>query len=152
MKDKKLIGTLIELVLCLSFLVSCAGAQDWTYYLPNSYSIVRSNARSIKLIGAAGQVVEPQIVKFQYDDQYVGVCRVSVDEHEAYLDGEFVNKEWILVDMESADVLGQFSDEQEYDDALRKMGATTLCEWMSTVPRPEGADYLKMQRQGTAEQ
>ena len=66
-----------------------------------------------------------------------------VDESIPYQDVDIEtmdhsNPSYYLVDTLEDKVMGPYTAE-EYDDQIKEMGVETMCDWIKTVPKPDGA-------------
>lgn len=139
-----LIGILILIVI----LTSCgAGWQDWEYdHLPNDYEIWRINSEDIVLMknkGSTERVINRYILEFCYNDSYIGIKKIMVDEnipyHEVYIEElDATNPSYFLVDTVNDTVMGPYTSE-EYTIKIKDLEIESMCDWIKTVPKPQGA-------------
>lgn len=144
-RDVLLIGALILTLM----LTSCGGLQDWIYdKLPNGYEIWRVNSQDIGLCKREGDSTELKIDRyitaFCYNDSYIGIQRLMIDESIPYADVNIEemdqsNPSYYLVDAANDLIMGPYTAE-EYDDQIKALNIQALCDWIKTVPKPEGAE------------
>ena len=127
--------------------------QDWSYELPEGFSIMRVNKRTILLESPyhysnadlegntwlTSDAVESYITDFCYGESYIGVRRVDASRDDDELEYEAESVEYWLVYTKNETRYGPFSTESEFDAQCELIGVTDLCEWIATVPRPQGA-------------
>lgn len=133
------------IVFCIMMLSSC-GVSDWIYDLPNGYSIWRINVNDIALIKETDEssknALDRYILEFCYNDAFVGIKRLSIDENVSYQDVNIENldksnPDYYLVDTTSDFVLGPYTEE-EYYIQIETLEIDDMCGWIKTVPRPKG--------------
>lgn len=84
-----IIAILISLLMAILLLASGQAFQDWTYdKLPNGYEIWRINSEDISLIKTDGDSsdlrIDRYILEFCYNDSYIGIKRLMIDENLPY--------------------------------------------------------------------
>lgn len=142
-------GALFIVVFIMTLiLTSCPGLQDWVYdKLPNGYEIWRFNSQDIALIKRDGDstngVINRYILEFCYNDSYIGMKRLMIDESIPYQDLRIEEMDqsdpvYYLVDAVNDVIMGPYTAE-EYEDQIEALGIGTMCDWIKTVPMPEGA-------------
>ena len=130
-------------------LTSCfAGLQDWIYdKLPNGYEIWRINSQDIALVKRNGDStnikMERYILEFCYNDSYIGIKRLMIDEDISYQnvkieDMDKSNPSYYLVDALNDVIMGPYTV-GEYEEQIEAMEIEVMCDWIKTVPKPEGA-------------
>ena len=144
------ITRLIALLIAMLMLTSCQAFQDWTYdKLPNGYEIVRINSEDIELEKVDGDwsyiKIDRYILEFCYNDSYIGIKRLMIDENlpyrEAHIeDMDASNFSYYLVDTVNDVVMGPYTAE-EYENQIEALKVDAMCDWIKTVPMPEGAHY-----------
>lgn len=141
-------SALLICVLILTFiLTSCAGLQDWCYNkLPNGYEIWRINSQDIVLIKRKGDLTDLKIsryiLEFCYNNSYIGIKQLMIDENIPYQDVHIEemdtsNPFYYLVDAVNDVVMGPYTAE-DYEDQIEALEIDTMCDWIKTVPTPEG--------------
>lgn len=145
----KSFATLILAVVTLCMLTSCPGLQDWIYdELPNGYEIAHINSQDIELLkeedGLHIPKIDRYIKEFCYNDTYIGVKRLMIDEsipYESVKIEEFdqSNLSYYLVDTADDNIMGPYTDE-EYEAKINELDIQDMCDWIKTVPRPQGAE------------
>lgn len=145
-----IIAILIALLTAILMLAFSQAFQDWTYdKLPNGYEIVHVNSEDIELDKADGDSldikIDRYILEFCYNDSYIGIKRLMVDENlpyqEAHIeDMDASNPSYYLVDTVNDVVMGPYTAE-EYENQIEALKIDTMCDWIKTVPMPEGAHY-----------
>ncbi|MCI8332874.1 MAG: DUF3997 domain-containing protein [Clostridiales bacterium] len=134
------------LVCCLT---SCGpGLNDWTYdLLPGDYEVWHVNSNTIDLGKRHGNslttMIDRYVLAFCYNDVMIGVQQIVIDEDPQgrVLDMNQVDKshpDYYLIDAETDTVYGPYSAE-EYESQVEALEATDMCDWILTVPRPDGA-------------
>ncbi len=132
-------------VLCTMMFSSC-GVSDWIYDLPNDYSIWRINVNDIALIKEVDELGEKAldryIIEFCYNDAFVGIKRLSINENIPYQDVEIEkldksNPDYYLVDTTADYILGPYTAD-EYNIQIETLEIDDMCDWIKTVPRPKG--------------
>ena len=136
------------LLIILAFILTGCGLGDWNYDLPNGYAIWRINSQDIALVKLENEysgtcVIDRYILEFCYNDTYIGIKRLMVDESIPYQDVnietmDHSNPSYYLVNTLEDKVMGPYTAE-EYDDQIKAMGVETMCDWIKTVPKPDGA-------------
>lgn len=139
-----LIGLLIVMIMS----TSCQGLQDWSYdQLPNGYEIWHINSQDIQLIkrdvDRTDRKLNRYISEFCYNDSYIGIKRLMIDESIPYQDVHIEemdtsNPSYYLVDAENDVIMGPYTAE-EYANQIEALKIETMCNWIKTVPKPEGA-------------
>ena len=138
-----LIAILIALLIAILMLASGQAFQDWTYV------IVRVNSEDIELDKADGDSldikIDRYILEFCYNDSYIGIKRLMIDENlpyqEAHIeDMDASNPSYYLVDTVNDVVMGPYTAE-EYENQIEALKIDTMCDWIKTVPMPEGAHH-----------
>ena len=145
-----IIAILIALLTAILMLAFSQAFQDWTYdKLPNGYEIVHVNSEDIELDKADGDSldikIDRYILEFCYNDSYIGIKRLMIDENlpyqEAHIeDMDASNPSYYLVDTVNDVVMGPDTAE-EYENQIEALKIDTMCDWIKTVPMPEGAHY-----------
>lgn len=145
-----IIAILIALLTAILMLAFSQAFQDWTYdKLPNGYEIVHVNSEDIELDKADGDSldikIDRYILEFCYNDSYIGIKRLMIDENlpyqEAHIeDMDASNPSYYLVDTVNDVVMGPYTAE-EYENKIEALKIDTMCDWIKTVPMPEGAHY-----------
>ena len=145
-----IIAILIALLMAILMLAFSQAFQDWTYdKLPNGYEIVHVNSEDIELDKADGDSldikIDRYILEFCYNDSYIGIKRLMIDENlpyqEAHIeDMDASNPSYYLVDTVNDVVMGPYTAE-EYENQTEALKIDTMCDWIKTVPMPEGAHY-----------
>lgn len=145
-----IIAILIALLMAILLLAFSQAFQDWTYdKLPNGYEIWRINSEDISLIKTDGDSsdlrIDRYILEFCYNDSYIGIKRLMIDENlpyqEAHIeDMDASNPSYYLVDTVNDVVMGPYTAE-EYENQIKALKIDTMCDWIKTVPMPEGAHY-----------
>lgn len=145
-----IIAILIALLTAILMLAFSQAFQDWTYdKLPNGYEIWRINSEDISLIKTDGDSsdlrIDRYILEFCYNDSYIGIKRLMIDENlpyqEAHIeDMDASNPSYYLVDTVNDVVMGPYTAE-EYENQIIALKIDTMCDWIKTVPMPEGAHY-----------
>lgn len=142
----------MQLILCIViiFLLTSCGLGDWDYELPNGYSIWRINSQSIKLVKleneySAHTVVDRYVLEFCYNESYIGIKRLMIDENIPYEDVDIEamdhsNPSYYLIDTQKDIVMGPYTEE-EYETQMIAQEVETMCDWIKTVPAPKGAKY-----------
>ena len=128
-------------------LTSCAGMQDWGYKLPNGYEIWHINVNDICLVKTEGEFTKKKvhryITEFCYNESYIGLKRIMIDESIPYGDVHIeemdkTNVSYYLVNTENDDIIGPYTSE-EYEAQIESLKIEKMCEWIKTVPKPKGA-------------
>jgi hypothetical protein len=145
-----IIAILIALLTAILMLAFSQAFQDWTYdKLPNGYEIVHVNSEDIELDKADGDSldikIDRYILEFCYNDSYIGIKRLMIDDNlpyqEAHIeDIDASNPSYYLVDTVNDVVMGPYTAE-EYENQIEALKIDTMCDWIKTVPMPEGAHY-----------
>ena len=145
-----IIAILIALLTAILMLAFSQAFQDWTYdKLPNGYEIVHVNSEDIELDKADGDSldikIDRYILEFCYNDSYIGIKRLMIDENLRYIDVHIEdmdasNPSYYLVDTINDVVMGPYTAE-EYENQIEALKIDTMCDWIKTVPMPEGAHY-----------
>lgn len=143
-----IIAILIALLIAILMLAFSQAFQDWTYdKLPNGYVIDRVNSENIRLNkGDSSDLrIDRYILEFCYNDSYIGIKRLMIDENlpyqEAHIeDMDASNPSYYLVDTVNDVVMGPYTAE-EYENQIEALKIDTMCDWIKTVPMPEGAHY-----------
>ena len=128
-------------------LTSC-GLSDWAYdKLPNGYEIWRINSEDIELIKRKGDStdlkIDRYILEFCYNDSYIGIKRLMIDQNIPYQNVHIEEMDkshpaYYLVDALNDVILGPFTAEK-YEDQIESLKVENMCDWIKTVPTPEGA-------------
>lgn len=136
------------LLIIIAFILTGCGLGDWNYNLPNGYAIWRINSQDIALVKLENEysgtcVIDRYILEFCYNDTYIGIKRLMVDDSIPYQDVDIEtmdhsNPSYYLVNTLEDKVMGPYTAE-EYDDQIKAMGVETMCDWIKTVPKPDGA-------------
>ena len=138
---------LISIVFLIVILTSCGGLQDWEYdKLPNNYEIWRINSQDIVLMkndDSAERVISRYILEFCYNDSYIGIKKIMVDESIPYNEMlieemDATNPSYFLVDTVNDTVMGPYTSE-EYTIKIEELEIKSMCDWIKTVPKPQGA-------------
>lgn len=139
---------LIGFLMVMLMTTSCQGLQDWSYdKLPNGYEIWHINSQDIQLIKRDGDRTDRKlnryILEFCYNDSYIGLKRLMIDENIPYQDVNIEemdtsNPSYYLVDAVNDVIMGPYTVE-EYADQIEALKIETMCNWIKTVPKPEGA-------------
>lgn len=139
---------LIALFIISLVLTSCPGFQDWEYdNLPNGYEIWHVNSQDIVLMKRDGnstdRVINRYILEFCYNDSYIGIKQLPIDESIPYQDVHIEemdqsNPVYYIVDAENDVIMGSYTAE-EYEGQMEALEIGTMCDWIKTVPKPEGA-------------
>lgn len=145
-----IIAILIALLMAILMLAFSQAFQDWTYdKLPNGYEIVHVNSEDIELDKADGDSldikIDRYILEFCYNDSYIGIKRLMIDENLPYQevhieDMDASNPSYYLVDTVNDVVMGPYTAE-EYENQIEALKVDAMCDWIKTVPMPEGAHY-----------
>lgn len=145
-----IIAILIALLIAILMLAFSQAFQDWTYdKLPNGYEIVHVNSEDIELDKADGDSldikIDRYILEFCYNDSYIGIKRLMIDENLPYQEAHIEdmdpsNFSYYLVDTVNDVVMGPYTAE-EYENQIEALKIDTMCDWIKTVPMPEGAHY-----------
>ena len=122
--------------LTIFYLVSCIGpgALDWSYQLPNGYMLTHINPQRIVItsenhpiiIGNSVNyvIIEANIIKFCYNDNYVCIQQNHADTR------------FYILDTLEHNVHGPFYDESEYEEKVSDLGITGLSDWKATSSNP----------------
>lgn len=141
---------LVLLLILPLMLAGCPGLSDWAYdKLPGKYAIWRINSQDIQLVKEDASSGEPivgrYIIAFCYDDRYIGVQRVPLEqEYDEVVDIETIdtsNPEFYLVDTETDSIYGPWTY-TEYSNGIINFGVTGMCEWIYTSLTPKGAEQI----------
>ena len=140
--------------ICLSF-CSCkieSPTGDWSYDLPNEYSIQRLNPRQIVLVSSRGiridgqnavthNRIESYITSFCTDGKYVAVRHVNPSEvdFENYSGNTFDKAAYFLVDTSNDELYGPFDTLDDFNNCCELIGVGQLSQWIDTYPMPNGA-------------
>lgn len=143
---KKYILLITIIIVFALLLCSCGGLQDWEYdLLPNNYEIWRINSEDIALVKNDGSicVINRYILEFCYNDSYIGIKKIMVDEsvpyHEVYIEEmDATNPSYFLVYTVNDTVMGPYTSE-EYAIKIKELEIESMCDWLKTVPKPQGA-------------
>lgn len=135
-------------VLLTAMLFVSGGPDDWAYtLLPGDYEIWRVNSQTIVFgkVNASGSlqhVVDSYILEFSYNDIFIGLKQISLDSAIHYENEDILKTKpdahFYLVDATQEIVYGPYT-EAEYLQQLQTLHTGPLGEWISTIPRPEGA-------------
>lgn len=139
---------LIGFLMVMLMTTSCQGLQDWSYdKLPNGYEIWHINSQDIQLIKRDGDRTDRKlnryILEFCYNDSYIGIKRLMIDDNIPYQDVNIEemdtsNPSYYLVDAVNDVIMGPYTVE-EYANQIEALKIETMCNWIKTVPKPEGA-------------
>ena len=145
-----IIAILIALLIAILMLAFSQAFQDWTYdKLPNGYEIWRINSEDISLLKTDGDSsdlrIDRYILEFCYNDSYIGIKRLMIDENLPYQEAHIEdmdpsNFSYYLVDTVNDVVMGPYTAE-EYENQIEALKIDTMCDWIKTVPKPEGAHH-----------
>ena len=132
--------------ICIMMLSSC-GVSDWIYELPNGYSIWEINCNDIALIKEVDKssrtALSRYILEFCYNNSYIGIKRISIDENIPYPEVQIdkldkSHPDYYLVDTTADFILGPYTAE-EYYIQIETLEIGDMCDWIKTVPKPNGA-------------
>ena len=145
-------GTYINLVLIILsafLLLSSCGLGDWNYKLSNGYEIWRVNSQKIILVKTdddiTGEtVIDSYITSFCYNERYVGIKRIPIDDDVENFNFEKIDIEkatqyYYLFDTSNEIVYGPY-DSSEYEKKISSFEIEKMCDWINTVPKPEKAE------------
>jgi aspartate carbamoyltransferase catalytic subunit len=143
-------GMYARMALIILMLAFSQAFQDWTYdKLPNGYEIWRINSEDISLLKTDGDSsdlrIDRYILEFCYNDSYIGIKRLMIDENLPYQEAHIEdmdpsNFSYYLVDTVNDVVMGPYTAE-EYENQIEALKIDTMCDWIKTVPMPEGAHH-----------
>lgn len=126
---------------------------DWIYTINHSYCILRVNKTTIVLCVAKPiseeqstylDVIDKYIVSFSYNDSFIAVKRLIVDEDatfEEIMAMDVDQAQYYLVNAENGMVFGPFAEQSEFDNICTEQDVGTLGEWIDTYPAPSGAEF-----------
>ena len=135
----KFLSLLLAVMICFT---SCTMTGDWCYrLLPGDYEVLRINSTEIDLVQDGGYVIR-YVIAFCYNESFIGVQQPEFDkESNDDLDireMDWSNPNYYLVDAANEAVYGPYTA-TEYEDQLKKLNITDMCEWISTNTKPKGA-------------
>ncbi len=148
---RRLTFLLLTFILISVTVMFCScGLPDWSYDLPNGYSIWRSSFKSIDLVLAddsgdsASFVIEQNkyVSYFSYNDTYVAVKYLELpediapEEIEAYI--EKTQEEYCILNTKTADLTKGLT-RAEYEQMLIDLEIDDMCDWISTLVAPDGS-------------
>ncbi len=114
---------------------------SWVYDLPNNYKIRKTSNQNVVLgLEIDGDFetekygIGDYVGEFQYNERYVGVKALKVEE-------EMVQVLFYLVDTEKQMIRGPFFDEESYLAAMGVWEVPVLSEWITTTEVPSGARH-----------
>ena len=119
------------------------GAGDWGFSLPNGYSVVHVDNYSICICkgdNTGGRtIIGRYIVSFCYDQRYVGVQQIPIDENIRNLEtvSQIIEEsnpadyQYYLIDTQADELYGPF-DGEEYKTVVDDIGVYSPCQWINT--------------------
>lgn len=122
------------------------GMGDWAYdRLPNGYEIWRLNSSNIQVVKESGSIIilDGYVLEFCCNDSYIGIKHISTDEMISQKqadtkDLDTSNPEYYLIDAQNDAVYGPFTA-NDYQNQLEICQIQNMCDWIPTVPAPDGA-------------
>lgn len=105
--------------ICIStFLVGCAGAEDYSIKLPNKYDIVRSSTENIFIAKETGSdswgetIIPPKIIQIAYDKKFIIGKSVGLKSSKTNLSEvpDYSNLYYWILDMEIEKKYGPFNE------------------------------------------
>lgn len=153
--SNKQIYYLIIALVCFFGLSSCEnvnfGVNDWKYdKLPNGYEIWRINSQDIVLGKfndiSLDRVIDRYIIEFCYNDTYICVKQLAIDEDIPYEDVDvskldYSNPDYYIVNTSSDTVYGPYNF-SGYEQQCKDLNIVKLSKWIKTVPTPKDAKPL----------
>lgn len=149
MKKYLVIGVLIIVTLlmgaCSIFdFNSKTSNNDWSYALPNDYVIWHINSRRIvcgkrSTEQSIANVGGNYVVKFCYNNQFICLQCVDVPDNLSESIDES-NPQFYIINTVNDEIFGPLS-KGEYLEKTSDMNFDNLSSWISTKPRPEGAQF-----------
>lgn len=140
---KRLQRKIIGMIFLVLFLSACAGVQDWTYELPNGFTLERISAKNIAIYTEQGTTMRlaPLVVEFCISGQYVGVNQISPQDYETYQKQLVVEQTIYIIDTEKDEIYGPYMNKIDFNAKVENLKIDGLGEWISVYPRPEGASH-----------
>lgn len=147
--NKNLLITMLCICLCL-VLCSCMAVVDWTYSkLPYDYEINHINTACI-IVGkrdgySSSDPINRYVVEFCYNSKYICIKAIDFELVEKYspdfiIDAFDSSLEYFVIDAETDVVYGGYNY-SDFEAEISSLNINDLCEWIATVPTPEGAHY-----------
>lgn len=147
--NKNLLITMLCIYLCL-VLCSCMAVVDWTYSkLPYGYEIWHVNSECIRVGKREDQSlsdpIDRYVVEFCYNSRYICIKAIDFELVEKYspdfiIDDYDLSLEYFIIDAETDAVYGGYNY-SDFETEISSLDINDLCEWIATVPTPEGAHY-----------
>lgn len=144
----KIIRFLTVFLICLAigvFVIHKLVSPSWVFDLANDYKICKTSNSNVILgveidddfyteYNGEKVGVTDYVAEFQYNDRFVGLKTLRVEE-------ENVSVLFYLVDTEDREVHGPYEEEESYLVVLGVWSDEVLCDWITTTEVPEGAKF-----------
>lgn len=111
-------------------------APSWLYDLPNDYKIWKKSNQSVVLgfenDGDFEVQIDEYVAQFQFDDNFIGLKTLVVEEEEAVV-------HFYLVNSKEKEIRGPYFDEESYLAVVGVWSSDVLGDWITTTDIPDGA-------------
>ena len=151
MKSSKKIHVIVLVIVCFcllnyglfrvalnALLPDNVTSRDWRYFIDQGYSIDEIYYGCYLLTNDSQRVVDSSVVSFCFNDSYIGVQCVRGEEIDP--NEEQKDLDYYLIDMNVNRRYGPFTEEAYYQ-FCESNDIGEVGDWISTIPRPEGAVY-----------
>lgn len=134
----KRIYKIVQIIVLIALLTSCAGTGDWSFELSNGYEVWHINSDEILVVytGEDQNAAEiPGFVKeFAYNDRYVFTRNVKDIKQNNILD-----EVYYILDMQEKTLYGPIGSLEELTSKTESLEIKMPTVWHRTSPSPKGA-------------
>lgn len=137
---------MLLIIIVLLIVTSCAGTNDWSYDLPNSFEVWHINSKEIKVVylGDDVELEIPSFVKeFTYDSQYVFTRNVD----DIGVNNIFDEKFYIL-DTKNKILYGPYNKVDDFINELKNLQIDFPTHWYRTSSDPNIIDSTERNKTG----